>query len=112
MSARCNGSIAVIMSSVSREYKALVVESKGKVSIQDVSIHLPERGDVTVRVMASYVNPNSKEVLLDGENFLPGSDFPFVWGCQAIGRVEETGGDEVHVKKRRSGCDGQPAPCA
>ena len=87
------------MASTPQEYKALVVESKGNLSIKDVPFTAPKRGDVVVRVLASYVNPNSQEVLVDGANFLPGSDFPFVWGCQAVGRVEATGGDEVHVKK-------------
>lgn len=87
------------MTPAPKEYKALVVESKGKLSIKDVPFSLAERGDVIVRVLASYVNPNSQEVLVEGANFLPGSDFPFVWGCQAVGRVEATGGDQVHVKK-------------
>lgn len=87
------------MATPKSEIQALVVESKGNVTIKQVPFPTPGRGDVTVRILASYVNPNSQEVLVKGGHFLPGPEFPYVWGCQAVGRVEATGGDEVYVKK-------------
>lgn len=86
-------------SSLPSEYKALVTEAKGKPVVKQVPFLEPGRGDVTVRMLATYVNPTSKKVLMDGDEFYPGPEFPFVWGWQAVGRVEVTGDDAIHVKK-------------
>ncbi|WFD45004.1 hypothetical protein MPSI1_003680 [Malassezia psittaci] len=87
------------MASNTIQYKALVVESPGNLSVKDTQLPQPDRGDVVIRVLSSYVNTNSNDVLVKGQPFLPGSDRPHVWGCLAVGRVEATGGDEVQLKK-------------
>lgn len=96
--ARANSSLSN-MTPYPSENKALVVERAGKLAVKQIPFPIPERSDVIVHILATYVNPVSKYVLQEGGHFLPGSDYPFVWGCQAVGRIAATGGDEVYVKK-------------
>jgi NADPH:quinone reductase-like Zn-dependent oxidoreductase len=69
------------------------------VEVRDITVPVPARGEVLVRVHAASVNPVDWKVRYGHAKIFTGSKFPKVLGCECAGEIFETGAGATMFRK-------------